>query len=538
MPWTTLNGDRLLESFESADCAGGAVLLPVFRQTRRPGSGDNRDMNPKILCRCLAFVATTTLLPGGSLLAEEWAIVGARALGMGGAGVAVTRGAHSTYWNPANLAPPRGSSSRWDLALPVTFAAAATGDVLQDIDRIRDSIDDLDIESISNKFENGNPLTDAEAQALFRLLTEELPALSAEGKGLLTQASAGLSVRAGNFGFSALGVFHGGGVNGVDITNLPIGNRGLDDFLLINVNPATDLTPDEQQLAQNFFDAGLVESLPLAQQVVFQAKQGGVNLNDPAAVDALREVLRATRENDGGDLLDSFENQTAVNLRGIAMQEYALAYAQPFFEFISVGVSVKAIHGTTFFQPFSVAEIEDPVGLAEDLADAENQVDTLNFGVDVGVLVQPASWLSIGVVGRNLNRPEFDFDGPGDYIIEPQVRAGVGLYPFDGLAVAVDVDVIENHSEALPGYDSQVIAAGLEYAALNFLFLRGGVSKNLAETREDLQIHAGLGVSAGFFSLDVAASVIPDLVNIEEGGDELPERAAASVFIGINVPLP
>jgi len=38
-----------------------------------------------------------------SLTAEEFHIVGSRAMGMGGAGVAVTRGVLSTYWNPAVL---------------------------------------------------------------------------------------------------------------------------------------------------------------------------------------------------------------------------------------------------------------------------------------------------------------------------------------------------------------------------------------------------------------------------------------------------
>ena len=38
-----------------------------------------------------------------SLTAEEFHIVGSRAMGMGGAGVAVTRGVLSTYWNPAGL---------------------------------------------------------------------------------------------------------------------------------------------------------------------------------------------------------------------------------------------------------------------------------------------------------------------------------------------------------------------------------------------------------------------------------------------------
>ena len=45
----------------------------------------------------LSLVATPAV-------AEEFAIVGPRAAGMGGAGVAVTTDAYATYWNPAGLA--------------------------------------------------------------------------------------------------------------------------------------------------------------------------------------------------------------------------------------------------------------------------------------------------------------------------------------------------------------------------------------------------------------------------------------------------
>ena len=44
------------------------------------------------------------LLGAEAARSEEWIVVGPRAVGMGGAGVAVTRGPLATYWNPAAMA--------------------------------------------------------------------------------------------------------------------------------------------------------------------------------------------------------------------------------------------------------------------------------------------------------------------------------------------------------------------------------------------------------------------------------------------------
>ena len=44
-----------------------------------------------------AFVFVLLVVSGSGLRAEEWIILGPRAMGMGGAGVAVTRGALGTY---------------------------------------------------------------------------------------------------------------------------------------------------------------------------------------------------------------------------------------------------------------------------------------------------------------------------------------------------------------------------------------------------------------------------------------------------------
>lgn len=51
-----------------------------------------------------AAITMVFLALGEHAFAAEFVIVGPRAMGMGGAGVAVTTDALATYWNPAGLA--------------------------------------------------------------------------------------------------------------------------------------------------------------------------------------------------------------------------------------------------------------------------------------------------------------------------------------------------------------------------------------------------------------------------------------------------
>ena len=78
----------------------------------------------------LLFVAQLLLLPHAS--AVEFVIVGPRAIGMGGAGVATTTDALATYWNPAALA----MSKEVDVKTHASF---------QGVDRLgmRQTLDDL-----------------------------------------------------------------------------------------------------------------------------------------------------------------------------------------------------------------------------------------------------------------------------------------------------------------------------------------------------------------------------------------------------------
>jgi len=461
-------------------------------------------------------------------------------MGMGGAGVAVTRGAMSAYWNPAGLAPPKVPrlDTLFDVAIPIGVTGAAIGDVLADVDDVADLVDDLgDFDNLSTKLQDpGVLLNDEELQNTIRLLVEEVPDLDRDGVGLLTQANLGLAARYGNFAISALGTASAGGVTNVDFTNLALGDDGIGGVVGAGTDRSGQLSADGQTLADALAAQGLATQ-DQAEEVIFQAEQAGVSTADPGVQEDIESILQATQDNIGGDLSSIFtENGSGVNLRGILLQEYGVSYAYPIASLISIGVTTKLLYGTTFFEPFTLENIEDSGDLLEDAFDFENSDESLNYGIDVGILVQPLRWLSLGVVGRNLNRPAFDFEGPGDYVVEPQVRAGLGLsFPEIGLTVALDADLIENNSEALLDYDSQSVAGGVEFAILDTFMIRGGLSKNVSDSNEDIVLHGGLGFYLPGVAIEVSGMLSPEFTEVD--GNDIPERAGAAIFVGINVPL-
>ncbi|MDE1976284.1 MAG: hypothetical protein KGI84_03360, partial [Elusimicrobia bacterium] len=63
-------------------------------------------------------------------LAVEWQSFGPRAMGMGGAGVALAQGPVASYWNPAGLGQVENPSG---FELPVGAQASINGSLIQGI---------------------------------------------------------------------------------------------------------------------------------------------------------------------------------------------------------------------------------------------------------------------------------------------------------------------------------------------------------------------------------------------------------------------
>ncbi len=481
--------------------------------------------------------------------AEEFYLIGPRAMGMGGAGVATTRGALSTYWNPAALAPPRTPrvDTFFDLGIGASAGGTATNDVVAQIDALIDLADGIDFNDLENSLDSGNELSDADLRNVLALINS-IENLDAAGTGLVANVEAGLNLRFGRLGISGLGIFNAGGLTNVDTTLLTLGNNGIDGIVGSGSNvPAT---PEGQALANSIASdlasQGVADSQRIANELVFQAEASGADVADPGFQGLLDDVIQATNDAQGNPVgTDEFfsGNQSGLDLRGIMLQEYAVGYAHPFFDLVSVGAAAKFLYATTYFNPFTLGNLNDFGDVLNEIKNDSLKEEDINFGLDVGALVTPTDWIAVGIVGKYLNRPEFDLEGPGDYTIDPQARAGVALGPFAGLTLAADVDLTSNETDAFPGYQSQLVGGGVEYNLneWDILFLRGGVSKNVGEADESVVIHAGLGARVFGVALDLAGMLAPEFTDIntsaDGSSDEIPERVGLAVMLSFNVPL-
>ena len=125
------------------------------------------------------------------------------------------------------------------------------------------------------------------------------------------------------------------------------------------------------------------------------------------------------------------------------------------------------------------------------------------YGIDVGAIYRPSSWLRFGVVAKDINQPEFDAPDGTNIKLGPQVRGGMALNPYSSLTLSADVDITSNKT-LVPGLKSQVLSLGAEQTILTeFLSFRVGAFKNMQDAGTPFTPTAGLGVRIFAFRLDV-----------------------------------
>ena len=334
------------------------------------------------------------LLSVPEVSAVEFVIVGPRAMGMGGAGVAATTDALASYWNPAGLATTQGSDLR----------IQASG---QGVDRLglRDTFNEID------RIDRTNPASAARLQTLLdRVNTSSISAHAA-----------------GGIYFKGYGGSHALGLNVSDVAT-----------------------------------GGLFTPTPLT-------------------------VIT-------GPLLN-VDGQIQVQL--LEARQVALSYAQQFFHgTLIIGGTAKLIQGAAYNKLVAVFGAENDFNFTSDLGRANISTE---FGVDVGAIVRPTSWIRLAVVGKDLNEPTFHTPLGGQYRLVPQVRAGVAINPYESLTIAFDGDITKNPT-LLPNLKSRVLSLGAEHTMFSeFLSLRVGVLKNVEDAKTIVTPTAGIGIK--FFAL-------------------------------------
>ena len=321
-----------------------------------------------LLCFLLPLVATPAA-------AVEFAVVGPRAAGMGGAGVAVTTDAYATYWNPAGLAMVKSMDIRIQGTVQVTDRSGI-GSALNDLQDFNPN--------------NTSPANVAKAQNIANEINQPGATISAVG-------AAGLYVK-GHFGDHAFG------------------------FNVSDVATSGGFVSSPLQVTQ---------TPPLT---------GPVNISGQMA------------------------------LRGLEARQAAFSYAYAFADKrFSVGVTGKIIQGAAYNNTTNLQGGVDP-NLLDNFGKAE--IST-SYGIDLGAMYRPSSWLKFGVVAKDINQPTFDAPGGLQYKLTPQVRGGVAVNPWSTMTITADMDITSNQT-LVPGLKSQVLSLGMEQTILSeFLSLPG-----------------------------------------------------------------
>lgn len=348
-----------------------------------------------------ALGLTVLALVPTHVFAMEFSIVGPRAAGMGGAGVAVTTDSLATYWNPAGLA----MTQTLDIRMQVTAQGVARNGAYDTFRNI----------------ENCSACTPADAQNFANQIN---------GQSGSANASAGLYFK-GHLGDHALG---------------------------FNIS--------------NVAWAGTYPNQP------FQAN--GANVSGQLA------------------------------MRGLEARQAVFSYAYAFADkTFSIGVSGKIIQGAAYTGLATLTNGQD-VTLSDNFGKAK--IST-GFGIDIGALYKPASWLRFGFVAKDLTAPSFDAPNGEQFKISPQYRGGVAVNPYSSLTITFDGDILSN-STLVPNVKSQVLSLGAEQTLFSeFLSLRLGAYKNVADAASNVTPTAGVGIRLYAFRLDIGGGY-----DFKEGG--------------------
>lgn len=346
----------------------------------------------------LAITVVAALMIPAQAMALEFVTVGPRAMGMGGAGVAVTTDALATYWNPAGLA----------MTQTVDVRIQGSGQVIDRLG-IADAIHDLE------KFDPNDPNAATNAQTIANRINKPGATVSVNG-------SAGLYIK-GHLGEHAFGV---------NVSDVVTGG-------------------------------GFIPRGNLVQPV-------GATITGTMALQALEA-------------------------RQIAFS-YAYAFADKTFSF---GVTGKILQGAAYSGSTTLTQGTE-VSITDNFG--KPTISTA-FGIDVGAIYRPSSWLRFGAVAKDLNQPTFDAVGGGELKLSPQVRAGVAVNPYSSLTLTADVDATSNKT-FVPGVKSQILSLGAEQTIFSeFLSFRVGGFKNMKDAGTPFTPTAGLGLRIFAFRADV-----------------------------------
>lgn len=507
-----------------------------------------------------------------SVSAQPWQMVGPRAMGMGGAGVAVATGAEAQYWNPAALAVDN------ELDKNLIIGVGAQMETTKNVANAVDGLNDLSNQyrSVSDTIKTGGVPTATDLTTIFEGLGD-ISKLTKQGSGIVAGADAGIGTKFKHFAVSVRSLGTIGVTPVVDAKNVGFSNQGGQAGLNISGASTTPVATESQQAATlianvisatGTYDAikiliggtGYTDATQLANKLVNTAIGAGSTPQQVlAAAQAVAENLPQAAEliktaGAAGGGTGYSNNESRVMADAGAFTEAALGYGHQLIAGLQVGGNLKVIEGT--LTQTGIMVLSDHKNFGDIISDAnKNKKNSTNVGIDLGARLDLAQLLdteiwgkpTFGITARNINSPKFKRPGvpvglnsvlaqswnTNDYELKPQVRAGAALEVLKILTLAADIDVTEN-STNVTDYKSRQLAFGLELDLTKGkkwgLPIRAGINKNVAESDSEMYYTAGIGFRLSRFWLELAGAMSSETAKVD--GKSIPTSSAASLQFG------
>ena len=505
----------------------------------------------KFLCFMLIFLLLITV----KSYADKWQTVGARAMGMGGAGVAVAYGTDAQYYNPALLA---NSDYESNISLNVNAEIETTDKVLTLIDKINQMVHEY--KNVTDKITNNDYASAKDMMSILDALIA-LQELNLKNIGATAGVNAGLASKLGKLTISVRSYGSSGIIPIIDKRNIGLvsstGGLEINDFDSPNTEEKQDAaniikeTLDKFDLTDsvaNLFNLSGITSQELANAIV--------NMTDAAhsTVEEIKEMADAIAEDfpQVETLLKNLlsgsykDNESQVLVDAGIFTEISAGCGFKILEGLQVGGNIKYIQGQMGQAGIMILKDDQKVANAE--WDAFKDTKASNqISFDLGAFLDISKFTGkdiffnpkFGITARNINNPYFERpEKPVDselkwigdkYYLGSQLRAGLAINPTDKLTLACDLDLLKNKT-FVEGFESQELSLGIEFLLLNTkvisLPLRAGLIKNITASKSNVEYTIGTGIYTFGFRFEAAAGMSSNTTVLD--GNTIPASVSAA----------